>query len=127
MLPELEPLASKSLKTKKQTDEDSFIRGALGNRKFLSGLIILLAFTLLGILGPFIAPYSPYNTSFQSWLPPSTAHLLGTDYIGHDVYSWFVIGTGTSLFVGATVSLITTFLGTAVGLISGYYSGARYA
>ena len=124
MLPELEPLASKSLKTKKQTDEDSFIRGALGNRKFLSGLIILLAFTLLGILGPFIAPYSPYNTSFQSWLPPSTAHLLGTDYIGHDVYSWFVIGTGTSLFVGATVSLITTFLGTAVGLISGYYSGA---
>lgn len=124
MLPELEPLASKSLKTKKQTDEDSFIRGALGNRKFLSGLIILLAFTLLGILGPFIAPYSPYNTSFQSWLPPSSAHLLGTDYIGHDVYSWFVIGTGTSLFVGATVSLITTFLGTAVGLISGYYSGA---
>lgn len=123
MLPEVGPLASKSLKNKKSIDELGFVRGALSNKKFFSGLLIILAFAILGIIGPFIAPYSPYNTSFPSWLGPSSAHLLGTDYIGHDVFTWFVIGTGTSLFVGAAVSLITTFLGTAVGLVSGYYSG----
>lgn len=124
MLPELDPLANKIETPGEPEKEVGFFRGALGNKKFLSGLIILAAFTVMGILGQFIAPYSPYNTTFQSWLPPSSAHLLGTDYIGHDVFSRYVIGTGTSLFVGASVSLITTFLGTMFGLVSGYYGGA---
>ncbi len=124
MLPEVEPLTNKAPSAGEIEQEVSFIRGALGNKKFLSGLIILLAFAILGILGPFIAPYSPYNTNFQNWLTPSSAHILGTDYIGHDVFSRYVIGTGTSLFVGASVSLITTFLGTMFGLVSGYYGGA---
>ncbi len=123
MLPEVGPLATKNVKSTEKVKEQGFIRGALGNKKFLSGVIIILAFTFIGIIAPFVSPYSPYNTNFHNWLPPSSAHLLGTDYIGHDVLTWFLIGTGTSLYVGAAVSIIATLLGTAVGLVSGYYGG----
>lgn len=104
-------------------EKESLLRGVFANRKAKFGITILLAFIAIAIYGKFFTPYSPFSTSFPSYLPPSYAHLLGTDYAGHDVFSQFMYGTGVSLYVGAAVALIAVVIGVAVGLISGYYSG----
>ena len=103
--------------------KESFLGQILANNKAKAGIVIFLVFAFIGIIGPFISPYSPYTTKFPDWLPPSSAHLFGTDYIGHDLLSWYLYGTGVSLYVGASVAIIATLIGTAVGLIAGYYAG----
>ncbi len=107
----------------KRTRSDSMIKSLFINRKSLFGIVVFAIFAGIGILGPFLAPYSTNYIGAAAFLPPSFAHLLGTDYIGHDVLSWYLVGTGTSLYVGATVALFTVFLGAFVGLASGYYGG----
>lgn len=103
--------------------KESLLRGIYENRKAKIGLFVVIAFVAIAIYGRFFTPYSPFDSNFPSYSPPSLAHLLGTDYAGHDVFSQFMYGTGVSLYVGATVALISVLIGTLVGLISGYYSG----
>ena len=98
-----------------------FVHKLWKNWKSRVGIIILGALVLIGITAPFIAPYSPYNISFRAWQPPSSAHLLGTDYDGADVLSQFLIGTGTSLYVGISVAVFAAAIGTLVGVVTGYY------
>jgi len=90
------------------------------NKKFLIGLAIVIFFATLGILGKFIAPFNPIAQSGAPWSPPSSQHLLGTNYLGQDVFSWFVIGTSTSLKVGFFVALFSSSIGISVGLTAGY-------
>lgn len=90
------------------------------NRKFILGASIVLFFIALGLLGKFIAPFSPLAQSGAPWSPPSARHILGTNYLGQDVFSWFVIGTATSLKVGFFVALFSSSIGISVGLTAGY-------
>ncbi|MBX8638016.1 MAG: ABC transporter permease [Thermoplasmata archaeon] len=90
------------------------------NRKFIFGASIVLFFIVLGLLGKFIAPFSPLAQSGAPWSPPSARHVLGTNYLGQDVFSWFVIGTATSLKVGFFVALFSSSIGISVGLTAGY-------
>jgi peptide/nickel transport system permease protein len=60
------------------------------------------------------APYTIKNQTF----------LLGTDGFGRDVYSRIVLGSRVSLAVGIVAVIVSLFLiGTALGLIAGYYRG----
>lgn len=99
----------------------SFVHKLWKNRKSQAGMIILGTLVIIGLVGPFIAPYSPYNISFRAWQPPSASHLLGTDYEGADIFSQFLVGTSTSLYVGISVALFATSIGTLVGVVTGYF------
>ena len=103
--------------------KESLLRSLYENRKARIGIYVFVVFIAIAIYGRFFTPYSPFADNFPSYLGPSAAHLLGTDYDGHDVFSQFMYGTGVSLWVGAMVALISVLIGTIVGLISGYYSG----
>ncbi len=50
-------------------------------------------------------------------------YLFGTDYEGHDVWTWLVYGSRTSLIVGLTAAFISVLAGTFIGIISGFYGG----
>ncbi len=93
------------------------------SKKGRLGFIIVLGIVIFGIYGHFAAPYNPFNTNAPAFQPPSRAHLLGTDYIGEDIYSWFLIGTGTSLIVGFSIAILSALIGVLVGVIAGYYGG----
>lgn len=55
--------------------------------------------------------------------PPSPAHPLGTDELGRDVLVRLLYGGRVSLLVGLMAALAAAVLGTAFGLLAGYYGG----
>jgi peptide/nickel transport system permease protein len=58
----------------------------LRNRKSITGLIIFGFFFIIGIIGPWIAPYSPDKISSAASEPPSAEHWLGTTQTGQDIF-----------------------------------------
>ncbi len=57
---------------------------------------------------------------FQS---PSAGHLMGTDYLGRDVFMRALAGTATAIKVGALASLISAVIGVLLGAFAGYFGG----
>jgi len=82
-------------------------------------------FFILSIFGQAIAPYDPYaqDITGSKLLPPSAAHLMGTDELGRDVFSRVLTGTRISLQVAVVVLSFAVTFGTLVGSISGYFGG----
>lgn len=99
------------------------LRALLQNRKAAFGMAIILVFTLIAILAPFLAPYDPTAMQFAPSQPPSAEHWLGTTASGQDIFSQVVWGTRASLVVGLVTGAITTVLSLLVGLTAGYFGG----
>jgi peptide/nickel transport system permease protein len=91
---------------------------------------ILLMLVVTAIFAPWLAPYDPVKTSMtERLLPPafiaggSTKHLLGTDNLGRDLLSRVIYGSRISLSISLLVIVITSGIGTMLGIISGYTGG----
>ena len=56
-------------------------------------------------------------------LPPSGEHILGTDYLGRDVFLRSVFAVRTAVKVGLIASLIAVVFGVGLGIVSGYWGG----
>lgn len=83
-----------------------------------------MALTIVAILAPLLASYSPTETQLQDrLLKPGRSHLFGTDQFGRDVASRIIWGTRVSLAVGIVVVLISMLLGCAFGAIAGFFGG----
>jgi len=52
---------------------------------------------------------------------PSWKHPLGTDDIGKDLFSQLLRGSQIAFMLGMMVSVFSTIIGAAIGLIAGYY------
>lgn len=90
-------------------------------------LYILIIFSIVAIIGPAIAPENPMaSKTSESFTPqpPSLKYWLGTDYQSKDVLSQFLWGAGTTLVVGYLAAAISAVIGTATGLVAGYYGRA---
>ncbi|HSI23888.1 MAG TPA: ABC transporter permease [Methylophilaceae bacterium] len=97
---------------------------ALRNPLALWGFVIIAIVLALALLAPVLAPYDPDAIDVKSILvPPSTAHWMGTDGLGRDVFSRMLFGTRISLLVGFVAVGIATLIGVILGAISGYYRG----
>lgn len=68
--------------------------------------------------------YSPseYDLDFVV-LPPSRAHILGTDEQGRDLASRMIHGARVSIFIGFIAVFIYVAIGIVVGAAAGYYGG----
>lgn len=88
------------------------------------GAVIVLAWVLIAIFAPLIAPASPTTGDFFHTLAaPSAHHPFGTDQLGRDVLSRVLYGSRTVLLLATLSTLASLICGTAIALVSGYYGG----
>ncbi len=101
-----------------------FIKTIFSNPLALSGFLIIAFIFLLALLAPVIAPFDPNAIDVKAiLLAPSSAHWMGTDGLGRDVYSRMLHGARISLLVGIVAVGIATLIGIVLGAIAGYYRG----
>jgi len=101
------------------------------NHSFLIGALILLVIIAIAVLAPFIAPHDPYDQDLARrlmnpfWHDKKTDALyaLGTDKVGRDYLSRLIYGAQISLLIGFLTVLISGLIGTALGVIAGYFGG----
>jgi peptide/nickel transport system permease protein len=91
----------------------------------LVGAVVVLAFALLALAAPWLAPADPAGTNWATIRKaPSWPHPFGTDDLGRDNLSRVIWGTRISMRAGVLSILLALGLGVPVGLVSGYYRGA---
>jgi peptide/nickel transport system permease protein len=100
-----------------------WLRTLLKNPKALTGIAIVGLFILVALLAPVIAPGDPTEFVDSPNLPPSAAHLFGTEGQGKDVFRQTVWGAQTSLFIGFVTGFIITLVSTIIGMTAGYFRG----
>jgi len=96
------------------------------NKMGAVGIIILVFFGLLAILGPTFAPYKIDATAegpFPRLEMPSSDHWMGTSSLGFDIFSELLYGARISIVVGVFSAIIASILGATIGLYSGFVGG----
>lgn len=92
-------------------------------------LLLSLAAAMLPLLVDLGLLYSPTDQNlFQTNAPPGVTadgqfHLLGTDQLGRDMLSRFLVGARLSLLVGLCAIAISGTVGLVLGLIAGFKGG----
>jgi len=104
-------------------------RGLMRRRVALVGLVVAVAFVVLAIAAPLIAPYAPEEmvpggmTADGSPLPPSALFWFGTDILGRDLLSRMLYGARVSLLIGLVANGLALMAGTLIGLTAGFLRG----
>lgn len=104
-------------------------RGLLRRPLAMVGLVVALAFVVIAVAAPVVAPYSPQEQFFDgltlegSPLPPNERFWFGTDLLGRDLFSRMVYGARTSLIVGLLANGIALIFGTLIGITAGFVRG----
>ncbi|HAZ27473.1 TPA: diguanylate cyclase [Candidatus Acetothermia bacterium] len=95
------------------------------HRLAVVGTAVVLAFFVIAVFAPYLAPRDPLRMSLAVRLrPPSAEFPLGTDELGRDVLSRILHGTRVSLMMAVVSVAIGLALGAPVGALSAFYGGA---
>ena len=88
------------------------------------GLGIVVAFAVVALLAPWIAPHDPALVdATNGFAPPGAAHWLGTDNLGRDLLSRLMFASRWSLGIVLVATLVIMSAGVAIGVAAGYAGG----
>lgn len=111
-------------KKKKDTQLRQILRRLTKSRTAMLGLIILIIVVLACVFAPLIAPYDPNFMDYAALnATPSSAHIMGCDSLGRDIFSRILYGGRLSLALGFTVAIVGMAFGVFFGSIVGYFGG----
>ncbi len=108
-----------------QATSPGFIRSKSKAARVLGGigLLLLMGLVAVAVFAPWVAPYDPKALGESPYQPPSTAHWLGTNDVGQDIFSELVYGARISLAIGLLSALCAVGIGLLIGLLAGYFRG----
>lgn len=96
----------------------------ISNKLGMIGFIVVVVMSLMSICAPLLTNIDPTVTDMANInRSPGGLHLLGTDSIGRDLFSRLLYGGRISISIGIISALTTSFIGTVLGLIAGYFRG----
>jgi peptide/nickel transport system permease protein/oligopeptide transport system permease protein len=98
-------------------------RRLLRNPVAVASMTVLAFIAAVAIFGPAIFKTDPHALSADQFAGPSRQHFFGTDVNGRDVFARVIEGARISLLVGLCGAMVSFFIGTTYGLISGYVGG----
>ena len=97
---------------------------------FIIGGTVVVLVLILAVFAPVIAPSDPYaQTLTNRLLPPiwhekgSWSHPFGTDALGRDYFSRVIFGARISLMIGFFAAAVSAVVGSALGMVGGYFGG----
>ena len=92
------------------------------HRGAMIGLVILVIIFLAVFLGPVLLPYDPFENNVPDRnIGPTWKHPMGTDNLGRDVFARVLTGGRVSIAVGLAAMLFQVILGTAIGVVAGFF------
>lgn len=122
------------MKIKKQLFGQNWLKKKLTNHVLFKNLLdsktakiglFMVAFVLVIFIVSFI--WTPYDPTFMNleerFESPSFDHLMGTDQFGRDILSRIMIGSHVSLLVSCSAVFGAFFLGTSIGVLTGFIGG----
>jgi peptide/nickel transport system permease protein len=94
------------------------------NRAALVGMVLVIAFALMALAGPWVAPADPLKQQLAGALArPSWQHWMGRDELGRDVLSRILHGARVSQGMALAASLIAAVIGVMTGVTASYRGG----
>jgi peptide/nickel transport system permease protein len=121
-VPQAAPEREFTIERRSQTQ--MVVRRFLAHRLAVASLILLLLVIIGSLIGGRIWKYNYADITDEFSTPPSLAHPMGTDDIGHDSMARILRGAQKSVQVALLVALLSTTFGAVLGALAGYYRGA---
>lgn len=88
------------------------------------GVAILSFWIIMAIFGPAIAPYNINASEVgATWKAPTSAHILGTDGLGRDIFSRLIIAAQPMMVLPLLSVGVSVLLGCTIGMFTGYRGG----
>jgi ABC-type dipeptide/oligopeptide/nickel transport system permease subunit len=84
------------------------------------GVTIVVFVVAVALFGRYFAPYDPNVPVSVPLAPPSSHYLLGTDFLGRDVFSRLLYGGRSVITLAALATGLGYLIGMSVGLIAGF-------
>ena len=106
-----------------------FFQELWASPKGMTGFVCMTVIVIVAIFAPWLLPADPTEQIIKNrFMPPVFAggewpHFLGSDNLGRDIFSRVILGTQTSVAVGAFVVALALVVGSALGAIAGYFGG----
>ena len=87
-------------------------------------VVVIIVMVFVALFGSWLAPVSYDDIDIPNRLQaPSLQYPAGTDAQGRDQFSRLIYGANTSVLIGFGTVLVSGFIATTLGIISGYKSG----
>jgi peptide/nickel transport system permease protein len=102
----------------------SLLKSTIAQTRAQIGLVFLIVIVGFALLGPLFAPHNPDAFLGFPNLAPGGHFLFGLDALGRDVWSRFLHGGWTVLYMSLAATLIGVGLGLIIGLSAAYLGGA---
>lgn len=90
------------------------------NSSVAVGGVLLIAMVVVAAVGPLFTLDPVALNPMNRLKPPGELALMGTDFLGRDIFARVVHGARVSLTVGITVATIAILIGLVIGLFAGY-------
>jgi peptide/nickel transport system permease protein len=88
------------------------------------GLVVIIIFFAIAIFAKYLIPYPIIQVNLLMMnQPSSSAHLLGTDFLGRDVLSRFIFGARSSMEVGLGAASLAIIISVLIGAPSAFIGG----
>ncbi|NJO37348.1 MAG: ABC transporter permease [Rhizobiales bacterium] len=87
------------------------------------GIFVVLAYIIVSILAPVIAPFGETEVVGYEYLPWEAPYYLGTDNLGRDMLSRLIYGARNTVGIALVTTVLAFLLGGLLGLIAATLGG----
>jgi len=109
---------------KRRSEWVQLLADAVHYRRTQIGLALFLFILAIAVIGPYVAPHSPYEFIVKPFAKPSSEAVFGGDVLGRDVLSRVLFGGRSVLILSFIATAIGMVIGISLGLFAGYARAA---
>ena len=107
----------------RRSQTQMILRRFMAHKLAVGSLVVFVLVVIISLIGGRFWKYGYADITDEFSSPPSWAHPMGTDDIGHDTLAQVLRGAQKSVQVALLVAFLSTTIGAVLGALAGYYRG----